>query len=126
MKQIQSHSKQNGKSLITVRLEFTHPSATTVCIAGTFNDWKSSPAARNPSGTGNWRQELNLKPGTYEYCLIVDGQWMPDPVARSTVPNPFGGSNSILVVASSPEAAHRADAGTLPLKNANLPQTPRL
>jgi hypothetical protein len=37
---------------------------------------------------------------------VVDGQWMPDPLAKETVPNPFGGRNSILKVASSPEAAH--------------------
>jgi hypothetical protein len=40
-----------------------------------------------------------LAPGTYEYCLVVDGQWMPDPLAKETVPNPFGGRNSVLKVA---------------------------
>jgi hypothetical protein len=60
-----------------------------------------------------------LAPGTYEYCLVVDGKWMLDPLARESVPNPFGGRNSILKVASSPEAAHLADAENLPLKNAN-------
>jgi hypothetical protein len=43
--------------------------------------------------------------GTYEYCLVVDGQWMPDPLARETVPNRFGGRNPVLTVASTPEAA---------------------
>ena len=64
-----------------------------------------------------------MAPGTYEYCLVVDGKWMPDPLARETVPNPFGGSNSVLKVASSPEAAHLADAEYLPLKNANKQKT---
>jgi len=44
---------------------------------------------------------------------------MPDPLAKETVPNPFGGRNSVLRVASSPEAAHLADAEMLPLENAN-------
>ncbi|MGO8696350.1 MAG: glycogen-binding domain-containing protein [Limisphaerales bacterium] len=88
-----------------VRFEFTHPTASTVCVAGTF--------------TGRWWKETALVPGTYEYCLVVDGQWMPDPLARETVPNPFGGRNSVLRVASSPEAAHLADAENLPLKNEN-------
>jgi non-heme chloroperoxidase len=39
---------------------------------------------------------------------------MPDPLAKETVPNPFGGRNSVLRVASSPEAASLADAGQLP------------
>jgi hypothetical protein len=51
--------------------------------------------------------------------VVVDGQWMPDPLAGETVPNPFDGRNSVLKVASSPEAAHRADAENLPLKNRN-------
>jgi hypothetical protein len=48
-----------------------------------------------------------------------DPQRMPDPLARESVPNPFGGRNSVLRVAGSPEAAHRADAANLPLENAN-------
>ena len=55
-------------------------------------------------------------PGTYEICLVVDGQWLPDPLARETVPNPFGGRNSVLNGAGTPEAAHLADAEELPLK----------
>ncbi len=35
------------------------------------------------------------------------------------MPNPFGGSNSISHGASSPDAAHLADAEQLPLTNAN-------
>ena len=55
-------------------------------------------------------KETVLPPGTYEYRLVVDGQWMPDPLAKETVPNPFGGRNSILRVASTPEESHRASA----------------
>jgi hypothetical protein len=28
----------------------------------------------------------------------ADGHWVPDPLAQETVPNPFGGMNSILKV----------------------------
>jgi hypothetical protein len=51
---------------------------------------------------------------------------MPDPRSRESVPNPFGGRNSILTVASSPEAAHLADAEKLPLKNAIKQKTPKI
>ena len=64
-------------------------------------------------------KEAFLPPGNYEYCLVVDGQWIPDPNALETVPNAFGGRNSVLNVARSPEAAHRTDAQNLPLKNTN-------
>jgi 1,4-alpha-glucan branching enzyme len=112
---IPSHEPQR----VPIHFEFTHPTAVTVCIAGTFNDWHPTSKPMHCSGAGNWRKETDLAPGAYEYCLVVDGQWMPDPLARETVPNPFGGRNSVLNVASSPEAARRVEATDLPLKNDN-------
>jgi 1,4-alpha-glucan branching enzyme len=118
-----NHNHDNGRSidpqLVPVRFEFTHPTAKTVCIAGTFNHWQAEAKTLHSSGVGHWWKETALAPGAYEYCLVVDGKWMPDPLARESVPNPFGGRNSILMVACSPEAAHLADAENLPLKNAN-------
>jgi len=114
-----------GPQLMPVRFEFTHPTAVTVGVAGSFNHWQPDGKILQSSGTGHWWKETALAPGIYEYCLVVDGKWMPDPLARESVPNPFGGRNSILKVASSPEAAHRADATNLPLKNANKKKTPR-
>ena len=109
-----------------VRFEFTHPTATTVCVAGTFNDWQAKAKPMSPLGGGRWLNETILPPGSYEYCLVVDGRWIADPLARETVPNPFGGRNSILEVAHSPEAAHLADAENLPLKNANKQKSQRV
>lgn len=113
------HEPHPGPQLVPVRFEFSHPSARTVSVAGTFNDWQPAAKAMHPLGSGYWLKETALPPGTYEYCLIVDGQWMPDPAARESVPNPYGGQNSILKVATSPAAAHREEAITLPLKNAS-------
>src|ERR1039458_10262622 len=118
-----NHKHDNARSaetqLVPVRFEFTHPTATIVSVAGNFNQWQPEAKTLHSSGVGHWWKETALAPGTYEYCFIVDGQWIPDPLARETVPNPFGGRNSILKVACSTEAAHRADAEQLPLKNAN-------
>ena len=108
-----------GLQLQPVRFEFTHPTATSVCLAGTFNNWKPETKTLHSSGVGNWWKETALAPGTYEYCLVVDGTYIPDPLAKETVANPFGGRNSILKVASSPAAAHLAAAENLPLKNTN-------
>ena len=125
-----NHNHDNAPSaemqLQPVRFEFTHPTATTVSVAGTFNDWQPTTKSMHPIGSGHWLKETALAPGTYEYCLVVDGEWMPDPLARETVPNPFGGRNSILKVASSPEAAHRSDAINLPLKSINKQKTSKL
>jgi 1,4-alpha-glucan branching enzyme len=92
-----------GPQLVPVRFEYTHPTATTVCIAGTFNQWQPEKKILHSAGGGHWFKETTLAPGTYEYCFVVDGQWIPDPLAQETVPNPYGGRNSILKVASSPE-----------------------
>jgi hypothetical protein len=116
MKHNHNHDNARSTQLVPVHFEFTHQTATTVCIAGTFNRWQPESKTLHPSGVGHWWKDTALAPGTYEYCLVVDGQWMPDPLARETVPNPFGGRNSILRVASLPEAAHLSDAKNLPLK----------
>jgi 1,4-alpha-glucan branching enzyme len=113
------NARTTGPRLEPVRFEFTDPTASTVCIAGTFNHWQPEAKPMHPLGGGRWLKETSLPPGTYEYCLVVDGEWMPDPRARETVPNPFGGRNSLLKVTSSPEAALLADAKDLPLRNAN-------
>ena len=63
---------------------------------GTFNDWRPAVTPMVPLGNGHWSKALTLPPGVYEYRLVVDGAWMPDPRAIETVPNPFGGVNSVL------------------------------
>jgi 1,4-alpha-glucan branching enzyme len=116
MKHNHNHDNAPIAPLVPVRFEFNHPTAKTVCVAGTFNHWQPEAKTLHSSGVGNWWTETALAPGTYEYCLVVDGKWIPDPSARETVANPFGGRNSILKVASSPAAAHLADAENLPFK----------
>lgn len=122
-----NHNHDNGPSpgpqLMPVRFEFTHPTAASVSVAGSFNNWQPESKNLHSSGLGHWWKETALPPGTYEYCLIVDGQWMPDPLAQESVPNPFGGRNSILKVAPTPAAAHLNDAENLPLKNSNTRNT---
>ena len=91
--------RESEPGLVPVRFEFTHPTATTVCIAGSFNDWDPCAKPMHSSGDGKWWKETDLKPGTYEYRLVVDGQWISDPHVNEQVPNPFGGQNSLLKVA---------------------------
>ena len=81
-----------------VCVEFHHPCATEVCIAGSFNDWHPAATPMISRGAGKWAKELALPPGRYEYRLVVNGQWLDDPTAKETVPNPFGGFNAVLVV----------------------------
>jgi 1,4-alpha-glucan branching enzyme len=120
-----NHNHDNEPSddqsmLQPVHFEFTHSNAASVCIAGSFNDWQPEAKPMHPLGSGRWIKDTNLAPGTYEYCLVVDGKYLPDPSARETVPNPYGGRNSVLTVFNSPEAAHLAAATNSPLKRETL------
>lgn len=81
-----------------VRVEFIHPQANEVCIAGSFNEWHPSVTPMIRVDGGKWAKELALPPGRYEYRFVVDGQWIDDPAAKATVPNSFGGNNAVLVV----------------------------
>jgi len=117
MKHNKNHDNKSevGPQLVPVRFEFTNSTAVTVCLAGTFNDWHPTGKAMHHSGNGHWLKETALAPGDYEYCLVVDGHWIPDPLAKDFVPNPFGGRNSLLKIASR-ETTHLAEAENLPLK----------
>ena len=83
-----------------IALEFIKPDAKQVCVAGSFNGWKPETTPLSPKGNGQWVGDLAVKPGRHEYLFVVDGQWMPDPGAKETVPNPFGGRNSVLIVSA--------------------------
>jgi 1,4-alpha-glucan branching enzyme len=77
---------------------FKQESATSVTVAGTFNDWDASRTPLNKSESGEWKATVWLPAGRYEYRFVVDGQWITDPNARESVENTFGSTNSVLVV----------------------------
>ena len=83
-----------------VHLEFIDPVAEAVCLAGSFNDLRPEVTPMIHLGAGRWVKELALPPGAYEYRLVVDGEWKPDPRACEKTANPFGGFNSLLKVAA--------------------------
>jgi 1,4-alpha-glucan branching enzyme len=70
-----------------------------VSVAGTFNDWKPGATPLNCLGAGKWTREVPLAPGRYEYRFVVNGEWLDDPKARVSVPNPHGGHNAVVEVA---------------------------
>lgn len=94
---------------VPVRFEFESPTANSVCLAGTFNDWNSSGTEMIRDGTGRWVKEMALPPGAYEYRFVVDGEWADDPQAVETAPNPFGRLNSVLRVCAGAEHTGPAD-----------------
>jgi 1,4-alpha-glucan branching enzyme len=83
-----------------VSIALEKPEARSVAVAGSFNDWKPETAPLKLAGKGRWVGELAIAPGKHEYLFVVDGQWIPDPNARESVENPYGGRNSVLTVSA--------------------------
>ena len=81
-----------------VSFAFISPTAREVLVVGSFNDWQPDATPMTKLRGGNWATEILLKPGRYEYRLVVDGQWQDDPMAARFVANPFGGLNGVVEV----------------------------
>ncbi len=80
----------------SVRFEYVPQNgAREVRLAGSFNNWTPRPMRKR---YGRFVAVEDLAPGEYEYKLIVDGRWVLDPDNTRSVPNQFGGLNSLLVV----------------------------
>lgn len=83
------------KSKKRVYFRFQAPSAKTVSVLGSFNDWEERPMKKNKEG--EWSTWTLLGAGRYEYRFKIDGQWQNAPDAE-TVPNEHGSENNVLKV----------------------------
>ncbi len=74
--------------------------AKSIAVAGDFNGWSiSANKLEDPEGDGIWTGKINLKPGRYEYMLVVDdSRWVPDPNAKAYVNDGFGSKNAVLYI----------------------------
>lgn len=76
-----------------------YPRASSVQIAGDFNNWQPESTPFKKVGTnGAWQIKLPMNKGKYRYRLVVDGQWQQDPYNEATESNPYGELNSVLEV----------------------------
>lgn len=81
-----------------IRFGHFDPAAREVFLAGSFNDWQPRAQPLQKQSDGQWTTEVLLKPGEYEYRLVVDGRWQDDPLAPRFIANPFGSLNSVMKV----------------------------
>ncbi len=87
MKQASNNGRQS--------FAFTASEAASVQLVGDFTHWLQNPINLKKGTKGIWRTQVPLKPGTYHYKFLVDGQWHDDPDCVLRVPNPFGGHNMV-------------------------------
>ena len=60
---------------IAVVFEADCPLATTVSVAGSFNDWAVDvDMLKKDKKTGLWTAKISLIPGDYEYKFVCDGK----------------------------------------------------
>ena len=69
-----------------------------VKVAGTWNNWRPQNLIYNQEDD-TWMLSLNLKPGTYQYKYIIDGDWIHDPSKR-WIEDDKGNVNNVIVVES--------------------------
>ena len=85
-------------SLKTTEFRFYAPQAKNVSVAGSFNKWNTKTLSAKKDAKGNWTTNVKLKPGRYEYKLVVDGNWVNDPHCGACVPNGLGSQNCVIEV----------------------------
>jgi len=101
--------------MVEVKFEFEPPMSNirSVHLAGSFNDWstKADPM-KDENSDGIYEITKNLKPGEYTYKFVVnENNWMRDPNNDQTVPDGFGGVNSVLKVELDKSTEKEAEIG---------------
>jgi hypothetical protein len=75
------------------------PRASTVSLAGTFNQWTVDGCAMTRDDDGWWRARLTLDDGDHAFQYVIDGhEWMADFAAGGVERNGFGCWVSLLSV----------------------------
>jgi len=88
-----------GEQAVYVQFVLEAPDASSVAVAGDFNEWEPEVALVDPDGDGIWSGRLLLPPGVHKYMFVVNGtEWMPDPLAEQWVEDGFGNRNSVLAI----------------------------
>ncbi len=82
--------------------EYHSTEAQKVSVAGSFNNWNSEDVPMISDGTGGWKAEIKLQPGYYQYKLVVDGKWIPDPENSWKINDGGDSFNSIIKIGEPP------------------------
>ena len=80
--------------------------AQSIYLAGSFNGWSTTATPMIKDGSGLWQATIKLKPGRYEFKLLIDGRWCcapgccdrPETHCPECVPNVFGSMNRVIEV----------------------------
>ena len=86
--------------VVYVQFILDAPGASSVAVAGDFNQWEGSHGLEDLDGDGVWSGRIPVEPGVHAYMFLVDGStWMTDPRADRYADDGFGNWNAVLAVA---------------------------
>ncbi|GMR12579.1 MAG: hypothetical protein BMS9Abin29_0769 [Gemmatimonadota bacterium] len=87
------------RTTILVEFRLEAPGATSVSLAGDFNDWETDMALEDSDGDGIWTGRVPIQPGIHKYMFVIDGtEWVTDPNAERYSDDGFGNRNAVLAV----------------------------
>lgn len=88
------------EAVVYVQFVLHAPEASSVALAGDFNEWRPSVVLEDPAGDGVWTARVPLRPGVHEYMFVIDGsRWVTDPLAERYSEDGFGNRNAVLAIA---------------------------
>jgi hypothetical protein len=91
-----------ASEVIYVQFLLEAPTATSVAVAGDFNDWQPSFTLDDVDGDGLWSGRIPVRPGVHAYMFVVDEtEWRTDPNAGRYQDDGFGNQNAVLAVGTS-------------------------
>lgn len=90
--------KSSSPPKIMVTFILPEREAKRVTLSGGFNGWSPDATPMKRYEDGHWETTVELAPGRYQYKFVVDGQWIPDPLAHDNVWNQHGTLNSVVEV----------------------------
>lgn len=99
-------TSKEAKDQELVTLTFGNMDCNDIQIAGDFNDWQPDHGVETRVVNGVLQKVLSVKPGAYQYRLIVDGKWQEDPDNPLQVTNDYGEINSLLRVQKGRTLSH--------------------
>ena len=89
-------SRPAGKKRVTLVAPIA--GAQEVLATGDFTGWSAEGVRLKRRRDGQWSATVQLSPGSYEYRLLVDGQWWNNPACEHRSGNPYGSQNDVLIV----------------------------
>jgi hypothetical protein len=86
--------------LVVQQFTFYRKGIKSLALVGEFNSWDNQATPMTEVSEGVWTVSLRLRPGVYEYQLLVDGVRREVDPSMPQVESDFGSPNSVVTVTS--------------------------